>query len=956
MNYNKNSFNNLLKIRLHKNTKIPVDKGWNITDSMKTDISNDYNVGIPTGKINNIICIDVDKKDFGIEEFDKYIKEFGEPMTVKQSTPSGGFHYIFKYSSSNSNNIFLIDNYLTNRTKYRNSGIDIRTNGGFIVSAPSKIYDKEYKYIRSFDDTELLELPETLINWLLISNKEDKIKKLTKKTNKVIFKDSNIKYNIDDTLLIELIKNLSKNYLNDYTSWLKITTILKSLNKFEIWDNWSKKSKSYNYNKNINLWNANSGSIDINYLIYLINTENKTNYKFIEKYKIYNPLVNEINSNKIVMNNKYLFDKNYSESQFTYDIFKNYNTIIIKSCTGTGKTTSVANHISNYFLESKKIINKKKTKTNKRKAFGNYKKYKILSIITRRSLTNQHIKTFEDFGIKLVSYEDNNKRLYEDNIVCCINSILIYKNYPPEFFKDCIVYIDEIASFIEGITHNDTINNNLREIFQILIRIIKNAHKIIVSDALINDNVFELLKLRPNKVYIENTFKKYEGINAIKINNEILFLNKLKMNCSNNEYFFFGCDSCRIVTDFYNECIKDATDKSKYILITAKNSKVINNASEELKNKFVFYSPSITFGVDFSIDVSQDVFIYITGNSLLPSGSFQQTTRTRNIKNLYYYCNLEYKKEKFRDLEDVKDYYKDVNNASKNLNNMSLSVEEDVIKEDLFFNLFTYNEYVKDTYNTNKKAHYENILIENGFILSEEGINKVISKETKKEMKENTISVDKGLLIEYLESNKKKHNKYDFINKNVELLKLPPDKILEYSEYVLDSHKLLQYMNAIRILKSDDYISNKIKELGESSYNIKSYNSVYHKIKLLRKLESDNNIKPLEVEFFNDKKKFKDAVSVSEDFFKEISFIFRSSKRKPTNVRELGNLYRSMINNILSNNEIFIKTVKDGYYYYKLNIEYIRNMIILNSYSNKNLINIHSEFNYIIETIYNIKT
>ncbi len=86
-------------------------------------------------------------------------------------------------------------------------------------------------------------------------------------------------------------------------------------------------------------------------------------------------------------------------------------------------------------------------------------------------------------------------------------------------------------------------------------------------------------------------------------------------------------------------------------------------------------------------------------------------------------------------------------------------------------------------------------------IFSEEGINKVIPKEKKKE---NTIICDKELLKEYLENDNKKLDKYDFINKNLDLLKIPPDKILEYSEYVLDNHKLLQYMNVIRILKTDD--------------------------------------------------------------------------------------------------------------------------------------------------------
>ena len=44
-----------------------------------------------TGTINNLIGVDIDDKN----EFQKYIKEYGEPQTVKQITPSGGEHYIF---------------------------------------------------------------------------------------------------------------------------------------------------------------------------------------------------------------------------------------------------------------------------------------------------------------------------------------------------------------------------------------------------------------------------------------------------------------------------------------------------------------------------------------------------------------------------------------------------------------------------------------------------------------------------------------------------------------------------------------------------------------------------------------------------------------------------------------------------------------------------------------------
>jgi hypothetical protein len=38
-----------------------------------------------------------------------------------------------------------------------------------------------------------------------------------------------------------------------------------------------------------------------------------------------------------------------------------------------------------------------------------------------------------------------------------------------------------------------------------------------------------------------------------------------------------------------------------------------------------------------------------------------------------------------------------------------------------FLKLFCYNEYVKDIYNTNKLAHYENILRDNNFFVTSIG-------------------------------------------------------------------------------------------------------------------------------------------------------------------------------------------------------------------------------------------
>ena len=58
--------------------------------------------------------------------------------------------------------------------------------------------------------------------------------------------------------------------------------------------------------------------------------------------------------------------------------------------------------------------------------------------------------------------------------------------------------------------------------------------------------------------------------------------------------------------------------------------------------------------MDFSSLVSQDVFIHITGFSIQPSGSYQQATRCRNIKTLYYLGECTADSSIYNSLEEVR--------------------------------------------------------------------------------------------------------------------------------------------------------------------------------------------------------------------------------------------------------------------------------------------------------------
>ena len=67
---------------------------------------------------------------------------------------------------------------------------------------------------------------------------------------------------------MNLLNLLPKSFLNDYSDWLLVTTAMKILNKYEVWNEWSNKSERY-HNNNRDIWNSNDGMIDINYLIHV---------------------------------------------------------------------------------------------------------------------------------------------------------------------------------------------------------------------------------------------------------------------------------------------------------------------------------------------------------------------------------------------------------------------------------------------------------------------------------------------------------------------------------------------------------------------------------------------------------------------------------------------------------------------------------------------------------------
>ena len=79
----------------------------------------------------------------------------------------------------------------------------------------------------------------------------------------------------------------------------------------------------------------------------------------------------------------------------------------------------------------------------------------------------------------MFSYQNisNSPQSIYENLICCVNSIMLYKNIPAKDFKNYIIYIDEISSFLKDLTQNTTLRDKLKICYEILMKMIKNCHK-----------------------------------------------------------------------------------------------------------------------------------------------------------------------------------------------------------------------------------------------------------------------------------------------------------------------------------------------------------------------------------------------------------------------------------------------------------------------------------------------
>jgi hypothetical protein len=797
------------------NSKNPTSE-WaevNRKKSFKVYNTNNINLGVPTGEINNITVIDLDcykwsddhlfKKSFNLD------KLLNSTYSVK--TPRNGYHLYYSYDK---------DIYQTQNELYN---IDVRSDGGYIVNAGSKVDGKYYNII---NDTEIKPFPKELKDFLItyITQPKKIIIKTDKKNNNNIIMTT-LKTLLSQEQLNNIVQKLDNKYWNGYGNFLKFTSFCKSLNIKTIWDVENKKHSKYDYSNNIKIWN--SCKTGDGFIINILKEydEQLLNYHF------YRPILqNEIKTDKTIDKNKLGFD--YFGSKYNY---------IVKSDTGTGKTTSFKHYV---------------------------KGKKFLSIVSRVSLAHEQYKTFSEFGIDCKNYKIQTEFNKNDSIIITVDSILKLHKID---FSDYIIFLDEYNSIIKYLITSTTLKNKRTSIYNMFIKILSKCKQFIGTDADISDNSLLFLDYINKKYkYVDNIYKHNNNVKAYEIFDISKFINELK----NQNKYLVCCDSKKNAELLYKE-LNDKTIK----LITSETDEYINFD----KHNKIIYSPKIIYGIDSSM--KRNVYCFYKEHTISPAAMVQQVARCRNIQNLKFLFmkkKLNYNDMTLKECKEriiAEDKYGTVEfdlNCTKEINQQ-------------YIELLSRFEYDNICYDTNKYAHFIKILKQRGF---------VIQTNNKKTNKETLTDLLKDM-------KKMKEEEFDINNLQVlkinEMLKLPESEIENYKKYFLDPDLLKKHFNLCKFIKRDQ--EDLEYELNEKSEFItKKVLSKYMKIIYIKKLlkELDTNLdNVLSIEKFNiDKDKRK-------DLFTEYNIIFRNrSKRNFNKDIDIQYYIRKTITDLFSNNII----------------------------------------------------
>lgn len=582
---------------------------------------------------------------------------------------------------------------------------------------------------------------------------------------------------------------------------------------------------------------------------------------------------------------------------------KKYDTIVTKSCMGTGKTKNI-----NKLIENNK-----------------YKKILIVSF--RISLDEEYVRNFKDFKL----YSTIGDKIYDIDIN---NKLVVQIDSLHKIRGSCdLLILDE---FTYTTTHLVEYVKNKSESYETLVNYLKLSPKVIISDAYLTEEDINWISLfRENILYINNEYKKHNNkkIRNFKTNSSE-FMESIINDLENNKKIILATNK-KGFSDYLQFCVQQnpKISNKKYKFIDADNSHTIDIENWD-KYDLIGYTPTIVAGLSFEKKHYDSCYGYFINSSSCAELCVQQLFRVRDIEsNVINLCfEITGKKDYPITYEGIKKYILSQHmELNKGLNNIKLNRFTREIIEDEYLELYintkkkiftSKNDIEKTMLNLLKIQGIENIEEINGNLEN----NKIYRKKYKdfsKVKKENNI--ERMLSLPIIDFYKYEELKNSYTKKTL-------DEKLQCTYYNLCNNFSVESLTKEEIIKYERKIQayNNLKFCKQNEHNV--FGALEQKI---NEHEEYLDLKPNTVKLHHNTKYYKlsyciefllqagfdsvfdkKEITLNEkkiiNYFKEngkkISTVFVDSNKdweKENNIKDILRYINSKLNNMLN-----IKIVK----------------------------------------------
>ncbi len=130
------------------------------------------------------------------------------------------------------------------------------------------------------------------------------------------------------------------------------------------------------------------------------------------------------------------------------------------------------------------------------------------------------------------------------------------------------------------------------------------------------------------------------------------------------------------------------------------------------------------------------------------------------------------------------------------------------------------------------------------------------------------------------------------------------DNLIKLKDIIVDKYKVQNHDNIIRLLKSEEYIVAKLANLAMNGMDAKNMTNPYHKVKLVKVMETKYGI-----DFA--KEVGANSGEMEDDLYNLIKHTFNLRKVKPTTIDGINTLYASMIRSI-TKDKTLVRANKKG--------------------------------------------